>query len=92
MRQGIFQIPVLVQRLDQKAQRRRVFGRQAQCQRLAVQVGGQAFVGNGAVAGVQFVVALGQRAARRGVAAPFAIVGAHVHAAVAFPAFVHQGI
>ena len=88
LRKGIFQVAVFVQRFDQKAQRGRIFGRQAQGQRLLMQVRGQAFLGARAFASVQLVVAGGLLAARRRITTPFAVVGADVHAAIAVPAFV----
>ena len=80
--QGVWQVAVVIDRFDEKAQRSHVFGRQAQGQRLAVQVFGQAFLQAGALGGVERVVA---RLAGGGFAAPFAVVRGQVAAAVAVP-------
>lgn len=84
--QRIFQVAVVVERLDQKAQHRHVLGRQAQRQRLAVQVLGQRGLRVRTIAGIQLVVAVGGGHARRRLATPFAVVGRHIQAAIAVPA------
>ncbi len=88
--QRIFQVAVVVEVFDQKAQRVAVELGQAQRQRLLVQKVGQRLVAARQVQGggrVVFVVAL---AACGGLTAPFPLIeGRHVHAAVAFPVIGH---
>jgi hypothetical protein len=89
--QAVFEIAVVVERLDQEMQRRAVFFGQAQAERLAVQVVLQRLVGARQVGGlgVALVVVV---LARRRIAAPLAVVGRGLHRAVAFPAFLELGL
>ena len=80
--QRVFEVAVVVERFDEKAQHGHVFGREAQGQGLAVQVLGEGFVQAAALAGVQRLFAT---LAGGGFAAPFAVVGGDFGVAVAVP-------
>jgi hypothetical protein len=79
------QVAVVVERLDQEMQGRAVFGRQAQGQGLAVQMLLQGFLATGQVDGIGLFVVVVVLARRR-IAAPFAVVGRRLDAAIALPA------
>ena len=81
----VFEVAVLVQRFDQKMQRRAVQLRQAQRERLAVQKVAQGAVFVRQVDGVCRAVLRRLGAACRRFTTPFAIVGGHVNRAVARP-------
>jgi hypothetical protein len=85
--EGIFQVAVVVERLDQEAQRRAVHLAQAQRQRLAVQEGRERLLAARQLGGVGALIVVAQVVlARGGVAAPFAVVRQDLGRAVAFPA------
>ncbi|MCY1526033.1 hypothetical protein D9M68_610360 [compost metagenome] len=91
--QVVFQVGVVVERLDQEIQRGLVFVAQPQTTGLLVQVVLQAdrTAGQVGCAGGFVVVTAGAAVARGCVSAPFAVVGRHLDRAVAFPAFFHRG-
>jgi hypothetical protein len=83
--QRLFQVAVIVERFDQEAQSSAVHFGQAQRQGLAVQEGGEGLLRTrqfGRVGLIAFGVVAG---AGRGVATPLAVVGRHLHRAVAAP-------
>jgi len=89
--QAVFEVTVVVERLDQEMQRGLALGRQAQRQGLPVQVVLQRLMAACQLGGIDLAVVV-VVLARRGVAAPLAVVGCGVDAAVALPAFLEFGL
>ena len=83
--QWVFQIAVVGQGFDQKAQRGAVFGSQAQAEYLVLQKGLQAFLAAAAFAGILLFVVCQVVGAGRGIYAPFAIVRRQFNTAIAVP-------
>ena len=84
--EGVFQVAVVVERLDQKAQRGAVAVIEAQAQGLAVQMRLQRLLHAGQFGSVFVFVVAQVIGFGFGVATPFAVVGRGLGAAVAFPA------
>jgi len=90
--QAFLQVAVVVERLDQEVERGAVLVRQAQAASLVVQVVLQADRGARQVGGAGGLVVVARTAVARGrVATPLAVVGRHLHRAIALPAFLHRG-
>ena len=83
--QRVFQITIVIERLDQKLQGGAVLGTQAQGQRLRVQVALQRHLGARQLGHIGVVIAVEVVAAGFGVTAPLAVIGRHGGAAVALP-------
>ena len=89
--QAVFQVAVIVERLDQEMQRRAIDIGQAQAKRLPVQMVLQRLVVAHQVR--RFGIAVVQVVfARRRIAAPLAVVGPGLNRAVAVPAFFELGL
>ena len=85
VRQGVFQIPIVVQRLDQETQRAGIRLAQTQAQRLAVQMGLQRLLGTRQFGGIGVFTVAKVVGAGLGVGAPLAIIGHHLCGSVAIP-------
>ncbi len=83
--QRVFQVAVVVQVFDQKAQHVAVQLRQVQGCGLAQQVIGQRLVAPRQVQRTDFIAVTALRTACRSITAPFAVVMAHVDAAITLP-------
>lgn len=90
--QRVLEVAVVVEVFDQKAQRVAVDLGQAQRQRLLVQEIGQRLVRARQIQGRGGILVVIAVAARRGVAAPFAVVVRDVDAAVALPVAGHVAV
>ena len=90
--QGVFQVAVVTERLDQKVQRSAVFFRQAQSQRLTVQMILQRLLVARQFSGVHIFAVVVVVFAGGRIAAPFAVIRRTLDRAITLPAFFELGL